>query len=86
MVAGIAGLCGVLAVVHARVVEVERLHYDVHGTRALVRLLVRMDLGAAQRLGRQLERRVDVTRVRIQGDEQQDDQQDDQQQPVRTGG
>lgn len=65
VVAGTAGLSGVLAVVHARAVEVERLHFDTHGARAVVRLVVCLDLQEAHRLGRQLERRADVTGVQV---------------------
>lgn len=70
--AGTAGLSGVLAVVHTRAVEVERLHFDPHGARAVERLVVCLDLEAAHRLGRQLERRADVTGVRV-GDRRQRD-------------
>ncbi|MCY7366381.1 MAG: hypothetical protein LH469_13870 [Frankiaceae bacterium] len=72
VVAGTAGLSGVLSVVHARAVEVERLHFDTRGARAVVRMVVCLDLEAAHRLGRQLERRADVTRVQV-GDRPQPD-------------
>ena len=75
VVAGTAGLSGVLAVIHARAVELERLHFDARGPRAVVRLVVCLDLEAAHRLGRQLERRADVTRVSV-GERSQLDRQE----------
>ena len=62
---GLAALTGVVAVVHARAVEVRRMSYDAGDERAFLQLVVGMDATRARRLAHQLDRRVDVTAVHV---------------------